>query len=64
MIRPTKNRFGVYLVREAVPKHLKNIPNKREIKFTLDTKDVNEARVRAPAKIIQIDLILRQAKTA
>ena len=64
MIRPTKNRFGVYLVRKAVPKHLKNIPNKREIKFTIDTKDVNEARVRAPAKIIQIDLIFRQAKTA
>lgn len=62
MIQPTKNRFGVYLVRKAVPKHLQNILNKREIKFTLDTKDVNEAKLRAPAKIIQIDLMLRQAE--
>ena len=62
MIQPTKNRFGVYLVRKAVPKHLQNILNKREIKFTLDTKDVNEAKSRAPAKIIQIDLMLRQAE--
>lgn len=62
MIQPTKNRFGVYLVRKAVPKHLQNILNKREIKFTLDTKDVNEARQRAPAKIIQIDMMLRLAE--
>jgi len=62
MIQPTKNRFGVYLVRKAVPKHLQGILDKREIKFTLDTKDVSEARARAPAKIIQIDLILRQAE--
>ncbi|ELY3740107.1 site-specific integrase [Cronobacter sakazakii] len=62
MIQPTKNRFGVYHVRKAVPKHLQGILDKREIKFTLDTKDVSEARTRAPAKIIQIDLILRQAE--
>ena len=62
MIQPTKNRFGVYLVRKAVPKHLQQILNKREIKFTLDTKDVNEARTRAPAKIIEIDLMLRLAE--
>jgi len=51
MIQPTKNRFGVYHIRKAVPKHLQSILDKREIKFTLDTKDVNEARARAPAKI-------------
>jgi len=62
MIQPTKNRFGVYLVRKAVPKHLQGILNKREIKFTLDTKDVREARERAPAKIIQIDMMLRLAE--
>lgn len=62
MIQPTKNRFGVYLVRKAVPKHLQGILNKREIKFTLDTKDVKEARERAPAKIIQIDMMLRLAE--
>lgn len=62
MIQPTKNRFGVYHVRKAVPKHLISILDKREIKFTLDTKDVNEARTRAPAKIIQIDMILRLAE--
>ncbi|QDY43001.1 site-specific integrase [Candidatus Pantoea soli] len=62
MIQPTKNRFGVYHVRKAVPKHLIAILDKREIKFTLDTKDVNEARTRAPAKIIQIDMILRLAE--
>ncbi|SEQ12669.1 Site-specific recombinase XerD [Rosenbergiella nectarea] len=62
MIQPTKNRFGVYHVRKAVPKHLIGILDKREIKFTLDTKDVNEARTRAPAKIIQIDMILRLAE--
>ncbi|CNI30096.1 site-specific integrase [Yersinia intermedia] len=62
MIQPTKNRFGVYHIRKAVPKHLQSILDKREIKFTLYTKDVNEARARAPAKIIQIDLILRQAE--
>ncbi|NHW94260.1 hypothetical protein G9X48_01785 [Cronobacter sp. HA18006] len=62
MIQPTKNRFGVYLVRKAVPRHLQGILNKREIKFTLDTKDVREARERAPAKIIQIDMMLRLAE--
>lgn len=62
MIQPTKNRFGVYLVRKAVPKHLQGTLNKREIKFTLDTKDVREARERAPAKIIQIDMMLRLAE--
>ncbi|WP_438334931.1 DUF6538 domain-containing protein [Edwardsiella tarda] len=44
MIQPTKSRCGVYLVRKAVPKHLQSILKKREIKFTLDTKDVKEAR--------------------
>lgn len=62
MIQPTKNRFGVYHVRKAVPKHLIVILGKREIKFTLDTKDVKEARERAPGKIIQIDLMLRLAE--
>lgn len=62
MIQPTKNRFGVYLVRKAVPKHLQGILNKREIKLTLDTKDVKEARERAPAKIIQIDMMLKIAE--
>ncbi|HFQ7288544.1 TPA: DUF6538 domain-containing protein [Yersinia enterocolitica] len=62
MIQPTKNRFGVYHIRKAVPKHLVAILGKREIKFTLDTKDVKEARERAPAKIIQIDLTLRLAE--
>ncbi|MBU9848647.1 DUF6538 domain-containing protein [Rahnella aceris] len=63
MIQPTKNRFGVYLVRKAVPKHLQGILNKREIKLTLDTKDVKEARERAPAKIIQIDMMKWSTKT-
>ncbi|EFH3402867.1 hypothetical protein GQ345_01780 [Escherichia coli] len=62
MIQPIKNRFGVYILRKAVPKHLQGILNKREIKFTLDTKDVREARERAPAKIIQIDMMLRLAE--
>ena len=62
MIQPTKNNFGVYLIRKVVPKHLQGILNKREIKFTLDTKDVREARERAPAKIIQIDMMLRLAE--
>lgn len=62
MIQPTKNRFGVYFVRKAVPKHLQGILNKREIKLTLDTKDVKEARERAPAKIIQIDMMLKIAE--
>ncbi|KHS93965.1 hypothetical protein RC86_01305 [Pectobacterium brasiliense] len=60
MIQPTKNRFSVYLVPKAVPKHLQGIFNKREIKL-LDTKDVKEARERAPAKIIQIDMMFRLA---
>ena len=62
MIQPTKNRFGVYIIRKAVPKHLQDFLNKREIKLTLDTKDVKEARERAPAKIIQIDMTLRLAE--
>ena len=44
MIQPTKNRFGVYHIRKAVPKHLVTILGKLEIKLTLDTKDVKEAR--------------------
>ncbi|WP_312142853.1 site-specific integrase [Atlantibacter hermannii] len=62
MIQPTKNRFGVYLVRKAVPERLRGILNKREIKFTLDTKEASEARMRAPAKILQIELMISQAE--
>jgi hypothetical protein len=50
MIQPTKNRFGVYLVRKAVPRHLQGILNKREIKFTLDTKDVRRPENVHPQK--------------
>ncbi|WP_313087548.1 DUF6538 domain-containing protein [Atlantibacter hermannii] len=62
MIQQTKNRFGVYHVRKAVPKRLQGLLEKREIKFTFDTTDVNAAKMRAPAKILQIDLMLRQAE--
>ncbi|WP_156292759.1 DUF6538 domain-containing protein [Serratia oryzae] len=62
MIQPTKNRFSVYILRKAVPRHLQGILNKREIKFTLDTKDVRGAIERALAKIIQIDMMLRLAE--
>lgn len=47
MIQPTKNRFGVYHTRQAEPKHWVVILGKRESKFTLDTKDVQEASARA-----------------
>ncbi|MCW2256034.1 integrase [Providencia alcalifaciens] len=49
MIQPTKNRYGVYILRMAVPAELKSTLGKGEIKRSLKTKDLAEAKLRAPA---------------
>lgn len=49
MIQPTKNRYGVYTLRMAVPAELKSTLGKGEIKRSLKTKDLAEAKLKAPA---------------
>ncbi len=49
MIQPTKNRHGVYTLRMAVPAELQDTLGKGEIKRSLKTKDLAEAKLRAPA---------------
>lgn len=49
MIQPTKNRHGVYTLRMAVPAELQGTLGKGEIKRSLKTKDLAEAKLRAPA---------------
>lgn len=51
MIQPTKNKYGVYTLRMAVPADLKNILGKGELKRSLQTKDLAEAKRKAPAVI-------------
>ncbi|HEM8294390.1 TPA: tyrosine-type recombinase/integrase [Providencia stuartii] len=49
MIQPTKNRHGVYTLRMAVPAELKDTLGKGELKRSLKTKDLAEAKRKAPA---------------
>lgn len=51
MIQPTKNRHGVYTLRMAVPAELKDTLGKGELKRSLKTKDLAEAKRKAPAII-------------
>src|SRR5690242_7423977 len=63
MARPWKHPVtGVYWFRKVVPAALGDIIGKRELKWSLGTKDPAEARRRYPAAAEQADTMLANAK--
>jgi site-specific recombinase XerD len=62
MPQPLKHpKTGVYWFRKTVPERLRSTVGKREIKFSLGTKDPREAKLRYPEAAARADLILQQA---
>jgi hypothetical protein len=62
MPQPFKHpKTGVYWYRKTVPERLRSTVGKREIKFSLGTKDPREAKLRYPEAAARADQILQQA---
>src|SRR5262245_53072514 len=53
---------GIYRVRVQVPKELREIVGKREIKESLRTSDLNEAKKRLARALVRIDAQLDDAR--
>ncbi|QLU13144.1 DUF6538 domain-containing protein [Citrobacter freundii] len=62
MIKPTKDRNGTYYIRKAVPLELRSAIGKGELKRSLDTKDLGQAKLKAPAALAKINAIIQNAK--
>ncbi|WP_157755408.1 site-specific integrase [Marinobacter salinus] len=62
MASPSKNRHGVYICRVAVPKELRPIVKRSELKESLKTKDPHEARLRFPAVYSKFRTLIDNAK--
>lgn len=46
MIKPTKDRNGTYYIHKAVPQELRSAIGKGELKRSLETKDLEQAKLR------------------
>jgi integrase len=63
MPQPWKHpQTGVYYFRKVVPERLRPLVGKWEIKISLDTKSLREAKLRYPDKAAQANLILQRAE--
>ncbi|WP_337265202.1 DUF6538 domain-containing protein [Serratia sp. MMO-151] len=62
MIKPTKDRNGTYNIRKAVPQELRPAIGKGEIKRSLETKDLEQAKLKAPAALAEINAIIQNAR--
>ncbi|WP_142375584.1 DUF6538 domain-containing protein [Klebsiella variicola] len=62
MIKPTKDRNGTYYIRKAVPQELRPTIGKGELKLSLKTKDLGQAKLKAPAALAEINSIIQNAK--
>lgn len=58
MIKPTKDRNGTYYIRKAVPQELRPAIGKGELKRSLETKDIEQAKLKAPAALAEINAII------
>ena len=56
MTRPSKHpKSGIYWFRKRVPDDLRNLIGKREERFSLDTRDPNEAKRRHALKLAEVE---------
>lgn len=62
MIKPTKDRNGTYYIRKAVPHELRSAIGKGELKRTLKTKNLEQAKLEAPFALAEINNIIQNAK--
>ncbi|HDH0489735.1 site-specific integrase [Klebsiella pneumoniae] len=62
MIKPTKDRNGTYYIRKAVPQELRPAIGKGELKLSLKTKDLGQAKLKAPAALAKINSIIQNAR--
>ena len=62
MIKPTKDRNGTYYIRKAVPLELRSAIGKGELKRSLETKDLGQAKLKAPVALAKINAIIQNAK--
>ncbi|TGB91811.1 DUF6538 domain-containing protein [Escherichia sp. E2748] len=62
MIKPTKDRNGTYYIRKAVPQELRLAIGKGELKRSLETKDLHQAKLKAPAALAAINTIIQNAR--
>jgi integrase len=63
MPQPWKHpKTGVYYFRKVVPKRLRPLVGRWEIKVSLNTKSLREAKLRYPDEAAQANLILRRAE--
>ena len=63
MPQPWKHpKTGVYYFRKVVPEQLRPIVGKREIKVSLSTKSLREAKLRYPKAAAQADRMLQRAE--
>ncbi len=62
MIKPTKDRNGTYYIRKAVPQELRSAIGKGELKRSLETKKLEQAKLKAPAALAEINAIIQNAR--
>ncbi|HID1011785.1 TPA: DUF6538 domain-containing protein, partial [Enterobacter roggenkampii] len=62
MIKPTKDRNGTYYIRKAVPQELRPAIGKGELKRSLETKNLEQAKLKAPAALAEINAIIQNAR--
>lgn len=62
MIKPTKDRNGTYYIRKAVPQELRSAIGKGELKRSLETKSLEQAKLKAPTALAEINAIIQNAK--
>ncbi|HDT2484628.1 DUF6538 domain-containing protein [Enterobacter cloacae complex sp. 2024EL-00232] len=62
MIKPTKDRNGTYYIRKAVPQELRPAIGKGELKRSLETKDLEQAKLKTPAALAEINAIIQNAR--
>ena len=63
MPQPWKHpKTGVYYFRKVVPERLRPLVGKREIKVSLNTKSLREAKLRYPGAVAHANLILQRAE--
>ncbi|MBV8045245.1 DUF6538 domain-containing protein [Pluralibacter sp.] len=62
MTKPTKDRNGTYYIRKAVPQELCPAIGKGELKRSLATKDLEQATLKAPAALVEINAIIQNAR--
>lgn len=62
MIKPTKDRNGTYYIRKAVPQELRPTVGKGELKRSLETKDLRQAKLKAPVALAELNAIIENAK--